>query len=202
MMAIVAVLLVVILFVSVYAVLAISALDSQVTFLTGETGAQASQLTGLEQEVVALQSQVSKLQQGVPTGFSFVLQYVCVSATPDCNGDAVYLVQVANNGSKTYPASTPVLISFQLNASSYQVAINSSISGALAPGHNTLLSSASWPQYSDFGSRISSGNVVKVSVSMGGEVETASAVVLTCSTTTTTFQNATVVQTATMRNCS
>ena len=190
---------------SVYIVVELSATESQIAFLREQNDALRNQMITLQSEISYLQSQVNTLSQGGGTAASFYLGSLCLSVNTGCAGGAYY-IYLYDNGSTAVAAGYSVYIEVKDATKGTTFGFNSSLPGRLAPGQWQTLTATEWPAGSGATSKLSPGDQVGVAVLVGSYQAAAGTHVLSCGTyaSTTTFVNYTMTTTATqtVQTCS
>jgi len=205
---------VVILALSAYVVIEVSSLQSQISSLQDQNSDLQNQLVNVEQAENLLQSRLnSPLTTSTQTKpFSFAVQDVCISANPICwtypghQGEYVYALTIVNNGTVEIPVTSSVYIRVDDNTSSLGFGFNTTLPAAVQPGHWVYLNSTSWSQVElapsiNMTSKLAPGDLVALAISVENVQVYAFTNVPICTSTTTTFQNYTSTQTATLSSC-
>jgi hypothetical protein len=190
---------------SLYSAFEISSLQGQITSLQNQ---EFQQQQFMQQEFGYLASRIDSLaatHSSASSGASFVLASACISVTPDCRGTSlqgyVYFLTVDDNGSTTVPQGFSVGLSIKDATRLTGFGFNATLPGSLSPGSSVTLNASSWPSYTNATTKMSPGDEIGLSVSIGNFEVAIPAHVLSCTNTTTTFLNYTQSQTATLRNC-
>jgi hypothetical protein len=202
-----AVALIAVLILSIYVLVEVPAMESQLSSLQSQNDNLQGQLAALGGQVDNLASQLQAQSSSTQTSSSPNLEVTaCVSVNPSCSGDNhtgdVYIISLYNGGTAAFPAGYSFYLSFKDGTRFTFFGFNSTLPSSLTPNGNIVLNAASWPQNTNATSKMGPGDEVGLAV-LVGSYETAIQVrILQCSTTTTTFLNATQTQTATLTNCS
>ena len=190
--------------ISIYSVVELSASQSQIAFLQRQNEALQNNLFTLQDEVSSLQAEVNSLSRGSATAANFQVAYACLSLTAGCNGLAYYII-VNDKGSTSVPKGYSVFLSFKDSTRSTYFGFNVSLPQDLTPNQGATIKADSWPAASGAEGKLSQGDQVGVAVVIGVVQAAIGTHVLTCSlyTTTTTFLNYTQTQTRTFttQNC-
>jgi hypothetical protein len=204
--------------VAVIAILALAAyLAIEVSSLQGQVSSLQDQNYYLQGQIADLQGQQGNLENELAhllststqtSGPGFELVSVCLSVTPQCHsypghqGSYVYALALRNNGTTAFSQSTPVYLHFNDTTRLAQFGFNTTLPQELQLGGTVYLNSTSWPQYTSAASKLTPGDQVELAVFLGTLEVGTTTHVITCMTTTTTFVNYTLTQTATNTGCS
>lgn len=200
--AILTVVVVLVLLVFALGVLEIYALDNEVATLQQQNSNQQLWLQDLQNQLNSLEFRILATQTTTTQIPAYSLEAIgpaCLSFTPDCGPDYVYIIEVENSGSQPFPVGSSVFLFFNDTSRLTNFGFNSTLGRALAPNFILSLNSTSWPQ--GVSSKLAPGDVVEIGITIANVNTGAKATVLTCSNTTTTFLNYTQTQTATSHHC-
>jgi len=200
---------------SAYVVIEVTSLQSQVSSLQDQNSDLQVQLVNVEQAENLLQSRLNSLLTTTSTQtkpFSFAVQDVCISANPICwtypghQGEYVYALTIVNNGTAEIPVTSSVYIGVDDNTSSIGFGFNTTLPAAVQPGHWVYLNATSWSQVEpapnlNMTSKLAPGDLVALVISVENVQVYAFTNVPMCTSSTTTFQNYTSTQTATLSSC-
>jgi Tfp pilus assembly protein PilV len=190
---------------SVYSIVELSAAKSQIDSLQRQNQALQNNIFILQSDISSLQAQVNSLSKGGGSVASFYLGSLCISVNSGCAGSAYY-IYLYDNGTTTVDAGYGISIEIKDATRKTLVGFNASLPGSLAPGHWQMLTSPNWPAGSNATNKLSPGDQVGVAVFVGSSESSAGTHVLTCGTytTTTTFVNYTITTSATrtVQTCS
>ena len=134
---------------------------------------------------------------GAPT-YKFEVTSVCISVGPGCPAGGtvggtgyVYAIGVKNIGAATILASSGVFLYFNDTTVQSSFGFNSTLPSNIAPNSIAYVQGAAWPAITNATSKLSPGDSIAVSITIGsaqGGIDTA---VLPCTSSTTTEVNGT-----------
>jgi hypothetical protein len=165
--------------------------------------------TELGLKVQAMQLEIDLLKSTTTSSTSplrFEITSVCVSVGPECpaGGTAggtgyVYSLGVKNAGSSAILATSSVYLSFQDATVPSSFGFNSTLPKDVSSNSTAYLQATAWPAFTNAASKLSPGDSVKVSITIGSVVNDIDTAVISCtpSTSTATTGNTTVTQTFT-----
>jgi hypothetical protein len=193
-----------------YLAIEVSSLQGQVSSLQDQNYYLQGQIADLEGQQANLGNQLAHLLSTTTqtSGPSFELVSVCLSVAPQCHsypghpGSYVYAIALRDNGTTAFSQSTPVYLHFNDTTRLTQFGFNTTLPQELQRGGMIYLNATSWPQYTNATSKLAPGDQVGLAVFLGTLEAGMTTHVITCTTTTTTFLNYTLTQTATNTGCS
>lgn len=189
---------------SVYSLVELSATQSQIASLQQQNAALRNDIFRLQNDISSLQAQINSLSQGKAPVADFQVAYACLSLTGGCYGLDYYVI-VNDKGNTSVPKGYGIYLSFKDSTKSTYFGFNTSLPQDLTPNQGVTIEASSWPAGSGAEGKLSQGDQVGVAVVIGQVQAAIGTYVLTCNqyTTTTTFLNYTRTQTTTLttQNC-
>lgn len=200
-----AVALIAVLILSIYVLVEVPGMESQISSLQRENSDLQGQVGEIGNQVGDIASQLQSEQSSTQTTSSLNVEATaCVSITADCSGfnrtGDVYLILLFDAGTTTFPAGYSVYLSFKDGTKLTSFGFNATLPSSLAPNGNVVLNATSWPQGTNATSKMDPGDGVGVAVLIGNYEAAAETHVLQCDTTTTSL-NPTQTQTSSSDAC-
>ena len=202
--AILALAMISVLILSVYAAVEVPALQNQISSIQGQNSFLQGEVSNLQNQVDNLNSRLSTSTQVSTTKIDVT---ACLSVTPECYTFSnryvgyVYFIGLTDSGTSSVQKGYSIYLSFKDSTEATFFGFNTTLPSSLNPGGTVYLSATAWPTGTNATSKLAPGDEVGLAVLVGGYQTAISTIVLSCSTSTTTFLNATRTQTATLTRC-